>query len=192
MAKNIKLNSKKNTPAADGRIYVKSGFFHRYLCSRASGVVVIILQVLSLVLTSIFALCLGVFGSLSMLAEGFEGMMTSVAGYIEAAVVIWMISSVVYVAGTIVLFLGFSRIACLVHGAAAVMSIVVYYLFRLVNKTANLDTAAGPSMLYMPCISIFLISVAVAMVVNIPLWLDKKAEKDSEIAPSILADDKED
>jgi len=30
------------------------------------------------------------------------------------------------------------------------------------------------------------------MVVNIPLWLDKKEEMDNAIAPSILGSDKED
>ena len=191
MAKNIKLNTKKK-PAADGRIYINGGFFHRYLCSRTTNVVIMILQVLSLIVTSVFALCLGVLASLVTLAEGFDGMMSNIAGYIEAAVVLWLISSIVYVIGTIVLFLGFSRIAAAIHTGAAIMSVVIYYLFRLANETGNLDSAAGPSVLYMPSILIMVITVAIAMVVNIPLWLDKKEEKDKEIAPSILADDKED
>ncbi|MBE6902737.1 MAG: hypothetical protein E7478_09700, partial [Ruminococcaceae bacterium] len=129
MAKNIKLDTKKKE--ADGRIYIKGGFFHRYLCSRTTNVVIMILQVLSLIVTSIFALCLGVLGALSMLADGFDGMMSNIAGYIEAAVVLWLISSIVYVVGTLVLFLGFSRIASAIHAAASVMSLAMYYLFKL-------------------------------------------------------------
>lgn len=191
MAKNVKLSTKKKSEA-DGRFYIQGGFFHRYTVTRTTNIVVMILQVISLAATSIFALCLGVLGSLSMMAEGYEGMISSVQGYIEAAVTLWMISSIVYVIGTLIMFLGFSRIASVVHFAAMVMSLVMYYLFGLVSKTANLETA-GPAVLYMPCIFIAVISIVIAAVVNIPLWLDKKAEKDAEVAPSILVEeDKED
>lgn len=190
MAKNVKLSTKKKAEA-DGRFYIKGGFFHRYTVTGTTNIVVMILQVISLAATAIFALCLGVLGSLSMMAEGYEGMISSVQGYIEAAVLLWLISSVVYVVGTLVLFLGFSRVASGVHLAAMVMSLVMYYLFGLVSKTANLDTA-GPALLYMPCIFIAVVTLIIAAVVNIPLWLDKKAEKDAEVAPSILAEDKED
>lgn len=185
MAKNIKLDTKKK--AADGRIYINGGFFHRYLCSRTASIVIMVLQVLSLILTTVFALVLGVFGSVVSLVDVYP----EVGSYVQAAIVLWLISSVAYVLGEFVLFLGFSRIACCVHGAAAVMLIVMYYLFSLASKASNIDSI-GPAMIYMPCLLITLISIAIAMVVNIPLWLDKKAEQDREIAPSILADEKED
>lgn len=191
MAKNVKLSTKKKSEA-DGRFYIQGGFFHRYTVTRSTNIVVMILQVISLAATAIFALCLGVLGSISMMAEGYEGMISSVQGYIETAIMLWLISSIVYVIGTLIMFLGFSRIASVVHFAAMVMSLVMYYLFGLVSKTANLQTA-GPAVLYMPCIFIAVISIVIAAVVNIPLWLDKKAEKDAEVAPSILAEeDKED
>ena len=108
----------------------------------------------------------------------------------QAAIVVWLISSIVYVLGEFVLFLGFSRVASIVHGIGAVMLIVVYYLFGLANEASNVDSI-GPAMIYMPCLLITLISIAIAMVVNIPLWLDKKAESDREVAPSILADEED-
>lgn len=189
MAKNIKLNTKKKTEA-DGRFYIKGGFFHRFTVTRTTNVVVMILQVLSLAATAIFALCLGVLGSLSMMAEGTDWAMSSIAGYIETALTLWLISSIVYVIGTLVLFLGFSRIASGIHTAALVMTLVMYYLYDLAAKTANLDTL-GPAVLYMPCIFIAIITIVIALVVNFPLWLDKKEEKDKEIAPSILAKDEQ-
>ncbi len=191
MAKNVKLSTKKKSEA-DGRFYIQGGFFHRYTVTRSTNIVVMILQVISLAATAIFALCLGVLGSISMMAEGYEGMISSVQGYIETAIMLWLISSIVYVIGTLIMFLGFSKIASAVHIAALAMSLIMYYLFGLVSKTANLQTA-GPAVLYMPCIFIAVISIVIAAVVNIPLWLDKKAERDAEVAPSILAEeDKED
>ena len=189
MAKNIKLNTKKKTEA-DGRFYIKGGFFHRFTVTRTTNVVVMILQVLSLAATAIFALCLGVLGSLSMMAEGTDWAMSSIAGYIGTALTLWLISSIVYVIGTLILFLGFSRIASGIHTAALVMTLVMYYLYDLAAKTANLDTL-GPAVLYMPCIFIAIITIMIALVVNFPLWLDKKEEKDKEIAPSILAKDEQ-
>ena len=189
MAKNIKLNTKNKTEA-DGRFYINGGFFHRFTVTRTTNVVVMILQVLSLATTAIFALCLGVLGSLSMMAEGTDWAMSSIAGYIGTALTLWLVSSIVYVIGTLILFLGFSRIAAGVHTVALVMTLVMYYLYDLAAKTANLDTL-GPAVLYMPCIFIAIITIVIALVVNFPLWLDKKEEKDKEIAPSILAKDEQ-
>ncbi len=188
MAKNYKLQSKKKTVEADGRFYIRGGFFHRYTVTRAGNIVVMILEGLSLAATAIFALCLGVLGSLSMMAEGYEGIISTIQGYYQAGVTLWLVSSIIYVVGTIILFLGFSRIASAVHGVALVLSLVMYYVFGLMSSTANLETA-GPAAIYMPCIFIAIISLAIAAVVNVPLWLDKKAEQDAEVAPSILTDD---
>ena len=189
MAKNVKLNTKKKSEA-DGRFYIDGGFFHRYKVTRTTNIVIMILQVISLAATAIFALCLGVLGSLSMISVGYEDIISSIVGYYKAGVLLWLISSIIYVTGTIVLFLGASRIAAGIHTVALVMSLVMYYLFGLARTTANLDTA-GPAVLYMPCIFIAVISIAIALIVHIPLWLDEKAEKDAEVAPSILAEDKE-
>ena len=189
MAKNIKLNTKKKSDA-DERFYIKGGFFHRFTVTRTTNIVVMILQVISLAATAVFALCLGILGSLSMMAEGYEGIITSIVEYYKAGVILWMISSIVYVIGTIILFLGFSRIAAGVHTVALAMSLVMYYLFGMASKTANLDTA-GPAVIYMPCIFIAILSIIIAAVVNFPLWLDKKVEKEKEVAPSILAADEQ-
>ncbi len=190
MAKNYKLESRKKAAAADGRFYIKGGFFHRYTVTRTTNIIVMILQAISLAATAIFALCLGVLGSLSMMAEGWEGIISSIVGYYQAGVTLWLVSSVIYVVGTVILFLGFSRIAAGVHAVALVMSLVMYYLFGLASTTANLDTS-GPAVIYMPCIFIAILSLAVAAVVHVPQWLDKKAEEDAEVAPSIIVKDEE-
>ncbi len=189
MAKNIKLDTKKKIEA-DGRFYIKGGFFHRFTVTRTTNIVVMILQVLSLAATAIFALCLGVLGSLSMMAVGYEDVISTIVDYYKAGVMLWLISSIIYVIGTIILFLGFSKIAAGVHTVALAMSLAMYYIFGLASKTANLDTA-GPAVIYMPCIFIAIISIIIAVAVNLPLWLDKKEEKDKEIAPSILAKDEQ-
>ena len=192
MAKNYKLDNPKKKNAADGRFTVETGFFKRYVASRGGGVAIMILESLSLILTSIFALCLGVFGSISTMSQGFDGMFESVAALIEGAVLLWLISSILYFVGTIILFLGFSRVASIIHGIAAVMTIVMYGLFMAANSELGVDSNAGPAIIYMPCIFIALISVAVAMIVYIPRWLDKKIEQENQQAPSILAEEKED
>ncbi len=189
MAKNVKLTSNKKNEA-DGRFYVNSGFFRRYKCTSAGAVIVWIGEIISLVLTTILALVLGIGGAAVTMQEGSERTMSNIAGYVQSAVVLWLISSAVYVVGTFLLIGGFARIACAVHSAAVIMNIVMYYLFDLASETANVDSM-GPTVLYMPCIAIMVISVVVAMVVHIPLWLDKKADLDKEVAPSILVDEED-
>lgn len=186
MAKHYTLNT-KNKKEADGYFYINGGFFHRFTCTKVTNIVVIVLQVISLILTSVCALCFGIFGAITIMSEGYDGMIGAIAGYIESAVTLWLVSSAVYVVGTLVLFLGFAKIATGIHFAAAVMSIVIYNLFEQANKIANIDSH-GPAMLYMPCILIALVTLTIALVVNIPKWLDDKRERDNAVAPSILSD----
>ena len=47
-------------------------------------------------------------------------------------------------------------------------------------------------MLYMPSLLITFFSIAIMLVVNIPKWVDRRIEKENEVAPSILGDEKED
>ena len=187
MAKNYKLDAKKKQSVADGRFYINGGFFHRYVCTRPANIVITLLQVASLVLTTIFGLVIGVLGAAVSMLDVYP----SADSYVQSGIVLWLVSSCIYVLGEFVLFLGYSRIASIVHGVATVLLIAMYYVFGLAEKLINIDSV-GPKIVYIPCILIMVISVAIALIVHIPQWLDKKAEQDKMVAPSILADDKED
>lgn len=202
MAKNYKLESKKkikDKAAADGRFYIKTGLFHRYVASRMSGIVIIVLEVLSLIITTIFAMVLGIFGSVIMgqeyagslvvtdsMSEKTAELINSIAAYILPANNMWLISSVIYIIGTFVLILGFSRIASAIHGSATVLTLVSYSMMMSAHDL--MGSERSPAAIMMPCIFITIISVSIAMLVFIPRWLDKKNERDSAPAPSILGD----
>ncbi len=180
----LSIKDKKNTTYKEEPW---GGMFYRYQCPKMTGIVITILEVLSLILTSIFALCAGLLVPL-----------TNWLGQMELEIedhpvfVVWFIASIVYVIGTFILILGKPRIAAIVHTVAMAGSLVMYYMFLMLNNQYGAEYNSGPTVLYMPCIFITIISVIVVMLIYIPKWLEKKAEKDREQAPSILADDKED
>lgn len=185
MAKNYKLNNPKK-PVADGRFYINGGFFHRFVCTRTTNIIIILLQIASLVMVTIFGLVIGVMGAVVSMMDVYP----EAHSYVQAGIILWLVSSSIYVIGEFVLFLGYSRVASIVHGVATVLLISMYYTFGLAEKTINIESV-GPKMVYIPCILILVITVAIAMLVHIPLWLDKKAEQDRAVAPSILSDDEE-
>lgn len=146
----------------------------------AAKYIVIALKILMLVITTIFALVLGIFGPLCVWNP--EAQM-DVAG--NPGVLTWLISSCVYIVGTFVIMLGHSRIASVIDIIAAAGSLVTYYLFET-SKVA--DTGSTPTPLYMPCVALTVLAVVIAMLINIPKWLEKQAEKANEKAPSIIDD----
>ena len=160
------------------------GLFYRYQCSKMTGVVIMILEIVGLILTSIFGLC---FGILVPVLNWFGDLDLEIAGH--PVFVVWLITSIVYIIGTFILVLGKARVAAITHGIAMIGSFVMYYMFLKLNEQYGADYTAGPTGLYMPCIFITIISAVVVMLIYIPKWIEKKAEKDREQAPSILADD---
>lgn len=175
MRKNVKLSNKKAAKAPEKEPFY---FFVKDQGEGAARVIVIVLKIVELILTSIFALCLGVFGSIIMMLE-----------IQTAAMYMWLISSAVYVIGTFVVMLGHSKIALCIHGAAAVGTVVTYYLFQVMFS--QIPENNGPSVLYMPCIFITIITFVIMLLINLPKWLEKQAAKAREIAPSILSKDEE-
>lgn len=175
MRKNVKLSNKKKGKTPEKEPFY---FFVKDQGEGAARVVVIVLKIIDLILTSIFALCLGIFGSIIMMAE-----------IKTAAMYMWLISSAVYVIGTFVVMLGHSKIALCVHGAAAAGTIVTYYLFQVMF--AQIPENNGPSVLYMPCLFITIITFVIMLLINLPKWLEKQAAKAREVAPSILSKDEE-
>lgn len=148
--------------------------------------VVIALKVLMLVVTTICCVVFGIFGPVVIWNSG--SFIESVAD--NPGVVSWLISSCVYIVGTFVIMLGHSKIAAVIDIIAMAGSLVTYYLF--VTYAANPDITVGPTQLYMPSISLTVMAVVIAMLINIPKWLDKQAVKAREKAPSILLDDDDD
>lgn len=146
--------------------------------------IVIALKVLMLVITTIFALVLGIFGPLIIWNPDMQ---SDVSG--NPAVLSWFITSCVYIVGTFVIMLGHSRIASLIDIIAAAGSLVTYNLFE---SSKVIDTGSTPTPLYMPCIALTVLAVVIAMLINFPKWLEKQAEKANEKAPSIIDDSDDD
>ena len=150
----------------------------------AAKVVVIILKVIMLIITSICALCFGIMGPICIWVGEYD---PSVAE--NPAILTWLISSCIYIVGTFVIMLGHSRIAAVIDCVAAVGSLVTYYLF--VTHAADPEISVGPTTLYMPCISLTVLAVVIAMLINLPKWLEKQSQKANAKAPSIINDDDE-
>ena len=181
MGKNIKLNSKKKKAEKTAE-KEKFYFFVKDQGEGAAAVVVIILKILELIITSIFALCLGIFGPVCIwydnVAEG-------------PAILFWLLSSIVYIIGTFVVMLGHSKVASVIHGIAAVGTLITYYNYMMMF--ADVPDNNGPSVLYMPCLFLTIMTVIIMLLINVPKWIEKRIARENAAAPSILADsEKED
>ena len=150
----------------------------------AAKVIVIILKVIMLIITSICALCFGIMGPVCIWIGEYDPSVVE-----NPAILTWLISSCIYIVGTFVIMLGHSRIAAVIDCVAAVGSLVTYYLF--VTHAADPEISVGPTTLYMPCISLTVLAVVIAMLINLPKWLEKQAQKANAKAPSIINDDDE-
>lgn len=193
MAKHYTLNTKKKKEV--DRFSVKCGLFHRYISSKGTGIAVLILELLSLALTSIFSICIGIFGASFQAAQyetdfaqldASQTFAVRIANLVIPGNYLWLISSIIFVVGTLVLVLGFSKISSLIHGAATVCLIIGYNMIMEAHELVG--TEADPGSIMLPNIFIFIITVVIALLVNFPKWLDKKHERDNAVAPSILSD----
>lgn len=183
--KQVKLtsskNSKNNKSNAKKRAEEKGGFFF-FVKDQGEGagkVAVIVLKVIELILTTIYALVLGIFAPLCIWFGDIVA--EEVAG--DPSAVWWLASSVVYIAGLFVLMFGRTKIAAVIHGVAAVGTLVTYsyYLKLFEGYESN-----GPTALYMPSLFITMITIAIMLIVNVPKWIDRHIKKVNEVAPSIL------
>lgn len=178
MGKKYTIKTKKEPELGN----VRAGLFHRYECSSGRGAVILILELLQLVGTTLMSLCFGILVPIcSWLGEDLFG---DLAGHYVFT--IWFIMSLLYIAGTMIVILGRPGIASIVHGAAAVMTLVMYYIFADINAEYGQDISSGPTALYMPSLFILVISVVIFMLVAIPKWIEKREKQLSEKAPSIL------
>ncbi len=176
-------NQKKKQP---GETRNTGGGFIFFVPDQGEGAakaIVIALKVIMLIITSICALCFGILGPVCIWVGEYDPEVVE-----NPAILTWLISSCVYIIGTFVIMLGHSRIASVIDIIAAAGSLVTYYLF--VSHSADPDISVGPTMLYMPCLALTVLAVVIAMLINIPKWLEKQAQKANEKAPSIIDDDR--
>lgn len=180
MGKQIKLNKKTDTSQQKNQ-RDSHFFFVKDQGEGAVRVLIIIFKLLEIILTTIFAVCVGIIAPLVlMLGEPDEINCT-------AAAIPWIISSVLYIIGLFLMIFNLSRVGAGVHIAAAVGTLVTYGNFRAILK--DYPDLQSPTHLYMPCLLITALSAAIMMMVNIPIWWEDYTKKQNEKAPSILGDD---
>lgn len=184
MGKHVKLPPPKNAkkPQKAGE---KDGFFF-FVKDQGEGagkVAVIILKVIELILTTIFALVLGIFGPLCIL---FGLDRPDIAA--NPSAIYWLVSSILYIIGLFIVMMGHSKVATVVHLLALVGTMLTYVNYT--NMFKDVPNNNGPTALYMPCIFITIVTVGIMLIINIPKWIDKHTQKENEVAPSILGDRK--
>lgn len=178
MGKNVKLkNNRTGEPAEKKESFF---FFVRDQGEGAARVVVIILKVLELIMTTIFGLCLGIFGPLVIRFMDDPEISS------DPSSMYWLISSVLYIIGLFILMLGHSKTATVVHIIAAVGTLITYVSYM--HMFQDVDTGKGPTELYMPCLFITVMTIVIMLLINLPKWIDKRVQKANEQAPSILDD----
>lgn len=180
MRKNVKLSSKKATEKTPKKTRETRFFFIKDQGEGAVRVVIIIFKLLELFLTTVFALCIGIIAPL-MLLLGEDEM-----NYAAAAVP-WIMASLLYIAGLFLMIFNRSKTGAVVHIASAVCTLVTYGNFLGLFK--DYPDYRAPAHLFMPCLVITALSVAIMLMVNIPIWWERYLEKQNEKAPSILGDD---
>ncbi len=168
--------SKRNAGSPKKESYF---FFVKDQGEGAAKVAVIVLKLAEIALTTIFALCLGIFAPIIIWngedAELFTG---------NPALPLWFASSILYIIGMFVIMLGHSKIASGIHIAAAVGTLLTYSSFTKLFE--ELPGNRGPSGLYMPCLFITILTIIIMFLINFPKWLDKRIEQENAASPSIL------
>lgn len=179
MGKQIKLNKKTvSTPKKRRDTHF---FFVKDQGEGAVRVLIIIFKLLEIILTTILSVCLGIIAPLVlMLGDPDE------INY-AAASIPWIISSVLYIIGLFMMIFNLSKVGAGVHLAAAVSTLVTYNNFRAILK--GYDDLQAPEHLYMPCLLITALSIAIMLMVDLPIWWENYNKKQNEKAPSILGDD---
>ena len=184
MRKQVKLPPPKNAKKPQLK-EEKEGFvfFVKDQGKGAGKVAVIILKVIELILTTIYALVLGIFAPLCI----WFGDIVDAEVAADPSALWWMISSIVYIIGLFFIMFGHSKIATVIHIAAAAGTLMTYsYYIKLFEGYEG----NGPTVLYMPSLFITVVTIGIMLIINIPKWIDRHTQKMNEVAPSILGDRK--
>lgn len=175
MGKNVKPKKDKTKP--EGFI-----FFVRDQGTGAARIAVIVLKILELIITTIFCVCLGIFGPLVI--RGMDDPEISA----DPSSIYWLVSSCIYILGLFVLMFGHSKTAAVIHTVAAAGTLVTYASYANMFKDQDASIGMGPTLLYMPCLFLTVLTFVIMMLINFPKWMDKHVQKVNEQAPSILGD----
>lgn len=182
MRKQVKLPPKK--AQAPKRSEDKGGFVF-FVGDQGEGAgktAVIVLKILELILTTIFAVVLGIFAPLCI----WYGDIVEAEVASDPSAVWWLVSSIVYIIGLFALMLGKSKIATVIHVIASVGTFVTYHYY---TKLYEGYEGNGPTVLYMPCLFITMLTIAIMLTINVPKWVRRRVERENEAAPSILGGD---
>lgn len=183
--KQVKLPPQKGSKArAEDKEKDSFFFFVKDQGTGAGRVAVIVLKVLELILTTIFAAVLGIFAPLCIWYGDFVAEEMAA----DPSAKWWLASSIVYILGLFCVMLGKAKIATVVHVIAAVGTLVTYSCY---TKLFEGYEGTGPTALYMPSLFITVITIAIMLIINVPKWIDKHIEKMNEEAPSILGEKRE-
>ncbi len=170
-----KRSSEKNAPPKKESYF----FLVKDQGEGAARIAIIVLKLAEIALTTIFALCLGIFAPIIIWngedAELFTG---------NPALGVWFASSILYIFGMFVLMLGHSKVASGIHIAAATGTLITYSCFTKMFE--EFPDTRGPSGLYMPCLFITILTMIIMFLINFPKWLNKQIEQENAAAPSIL------
>ena len=139
-----------------------------------------ILKVIEIILTAIWGVVFGIFAPLSLITSGE----VISEHYI---LWVWLINSAVcYLVGTIIVMMRHYKVALCFHTLGLAVSIFIYAVFNDLFEGTN---GQNPAQLYMPIITLFFTTLAIALIANyreINKLLSTKKEKKYEAAPSIL------
>ncbi len=145
----------------------------------AARIAIIVLKLAEIALTTIFALCLGIFAPI-IIWTGEDAEI--VAG--NPALGLWFGSSILYIIGMFAVMLGHSKSATVIHIAATIGTLLTYSSFTKLFE--EIPDTRGPSGLYMPCLFITILTIIIMFLINFPKWLNKQIEQENAAAPSIL------
>lgn len=179
MRKNVKLSSKKSEKAKRKKLPKESFFFFvKDQGEGAAKIIVIILKVIELIMTTIFGLVCGIFGPIIIMKSDLVD--PEISG--SPGMVVWIVSSSLYIIGMFTLMLGRSKTASAIHLASLLGTLITHLIIGalftgLPNNLANL---------YLPCVFITLLTLAVMLLINIPRVIERKIQRDNEVAPSVF------
>ncbi|MCM1298046.1 MAG: hypothetical protein NC203_06695 [Firmicutes bacterium] len=140
-----------------------------------------ILKVLEIIITAIWGILLGIIAPL--LFKSGDIIAQELAEH--PVFTVWIVSSSVYLIGTLILMLNFYKISLCFHAAGLISSIYIYGVFQGLLEDINGRLA----MLYMPLMLLTIFTLAIVIIANfdkINRILSKGKEKQYEAAPSLL------
>ena len=156
---------------------------------KAIGVIKKILKGIMLFLAAIWGIGCGVLFPAVILLVGADVVPADIAN--SPVIIIWLITSVIgYVIPSILAMCKFCKTASVLSICGFIGTLFVYSGFAELYKYT--EESNGPTELYMPCIFITLIIIAITTLENadkIKAMLDGKREKENAKAPSIFGSD---